>query len=466
MIFHPQNLIHTDGKLIIEGNMNAIAHPCLNKGIIKDFWYGFTFHSSTLNISECEGFLFTIGAAKPLSLDGCDYSINVESDGLCVCANNEKDLVRGFMTLLDRFKAVDCNGELAIEIDCCQIKDKPLIQNRMVHFCVFPKTELWEIQKFIRFAAALKYTHLILEFWGMFRFDCLQELSWNNAFHKEELRPLLDEGRTLGLEIVPMFNHWGHASASRVSRGKHVVLDQNPTLQYLFSENGWCWNIRSPRVRALQREIRRELIELCGEGQYFHIGCDEAYGFDISRQENAVLMCDFINELSADLTAQGRRAIMWGDMLLYKHPHYNSDNEYVCNCPTADAEQYMLTHLSRDIIIADWQYDAPEAPVETAFVFHEEGFDTMLCPWDRSVPKLNSCLSTVKNEHLYGLIHTTWNTLSKGMPYVMLAAVGSFEKTEGIRASHFAPNAASLVRKVYFVDGDHEKAGWSNFRAD
>ena len=72
MIFHPQNLIKTGGRFLFSGNIHAIAHPCLNKNIIKDFWHNFTFQSSALNISECEQFIFLIGKVEPISLDGCD----------------------------------------------------------------------------------------------------------------------------------------------------------------------------------------------------------------------------------------------------------------------------------------------------------------------------------------------------------------------------------------------------------
>ena len=95
MIFHPQNVIKTNGRFAFFGDLNAIAHPCLNKNIIKEFWHSFTFQSSTLNISESEKFIFSLGNAKPLSLDGYDYSINIEPCGICVCAENEKDLIRG-----------------------------------------------------------------------------------------------------------------------------------------------------------------------------------------------------------------------------------------------------------------------------------------------------------------------------------------------------------------------------------
>ena len=156
MIFHPQNVIKTQGSFTFFGDMHAIAHPCLNKPVMKEFWHSFTFQGSALSICEKNEYTFTVGKAQPLAPDGYDYSIHVTPEGICICAENEKNLIYGFMTLLDRFRAVDRDGGLAIELDCCQIKDKAMIQNRMVHFCVFPETALWELQRFVRFCGALK----------------------------------------------------------------------------------------------------------------------------------------------------------------------------------------------------------------------------------------------------------------------------------------------------------------------
>lgn len=463
MIFHPQNMIKTPGSLVLSGNIRAIAHPCLNQPIIKEFWHNFTFKSTTLDIRESEDLIFLIGNAQPISLDHDDYSINVETGGICVRAKSEKDLIRAFMTLIDQFQAIDCDDKLAVAMDCCQIKDHPLIRNRMVHFCIFPETELWELQRFIRLCGALKYTHIVLEFWGMLQYDCMKELSWRQAFTKEQIRPLVREANDLGLEIIPMFNHWGHASAGRVMHGKHVVLDQDLALQTYFSEDGWCWDIQKPKVRDLLRQIRAELIELCGDGGYFHIGCDEAYNFEFT-QDNMNMVCDFINEIDEELRSQRRRTIVWGDMFLYRHPHYHADNRYTCNAPTAEAERYMLERLHRDLVIADWQYDAPQAPVETASVFARAGFDCLLCPWDRSEAKMNAVCSTVKQEALWGLLHTTWHTLSNGMPYVTRAGVEGWECTDGVGAVAIHTQTATLLRKVMPIGGDYEKAGWGKFQ--
>ena len=463
MIFNPRYTLKKDGRFIIPETVKVTVHPCLNKAVIKEFWHNFTFGVSRLDISECDEMLFLIGNAKKLGIDGHEYSINVEKDGICVLAENEKDLLHGFMTLIDRIEAIDSENGMRAVIPCCEMRDRALVKNRMVHFCIFPETEMWEIKRFVRLCGALKYTHIVLEFWGMLKYDCLRELAWSHAFSKEEMRPIIQEANDLGLEVIPMFNQWGHASAGRVLHGKHVVLDQNPSLQTYFSEDGWCWDIRKSKVRELIREIRKELIDLCGDGEYFHIGCDEAYNFDFTK-ENMDFICDFINEVSEEMNRIGRRAIIWGDMFLYRHESYSKENAYACNASTPEVESYMLDRLDRRVIIADWQYDAVEAPVETASVFVKAGFDCILCPWDRGRAQLYAPMVTVKEQSLYGFMHTTWHTLTKGMSFVLMAALSGFENIgEGMSRSYRTKTAA-LLRKVMPINGDYAKAGWSRIQ--
>ena len=463
MIFNPKNTTKKEGSFVISEKVKAIAHNCLNKDVIKEFWHNFTFRKSSLEIAECDEFIFSVGSTQKLPLDGSEYSINVDENGICVCAENEKALLSGIMTLLDRFTAVDRDDSMKVEVRCCRISDSAIVKNRMVHFCIFPETELWEIKRFVRFCGALKFTHIVLEFWGMLRYDCMKELSWPHAFAKEDIRPIIREANDLGLRVIPMFNHWGHASAGRVMHGKHVVLDQNPALQTYFSEDGWCWDIRKPKVRELLRRIRHELIELCGDGEYFHIGCDEAYNFEFTK-ENMDFLCDFINEINDDVQTVGRRAIAWGDMFLYKHEYYSRRNVYCCNAPTPEVEDYMLSHLDKKVIIADWQYDSVEAPVETASAFVKAGFDCLLCPWDRGRAQLNAPLDTVKDQALFGYLHTTWHTLTKGMPYVLAAALSGFESMGEWATSPVCTKTAALLRKVMPSEGNYERSGWSKIQ--
>ena len=62
-----------------------------------------------------------------------------------------------------------------------------------------------------------------------------------------------------------------------------------------------------------------------------------------------------------------------------------------------------------------------------------------------------------------GYMHTTWHTLSTGMPYVTLMGVGGFENIESYGIVAVRPHTAALLRKVMPVNGDYEKAGWAKF---
>ncbi len=461
MIFHPKHITPADGCFRFDGEVRATAHACLNTAAILTFWKNFTYSLSTLAVTEADEYTFVLGHAEALPPDGHAYSIRVTTDGVCLRASDRQNLIHGFMTLLDRIRVAEDNDR-SLELDCCEILDTPSVGTRMVHFCIFPETELWELGRFIRLAAALRYTHIVLEFWGMVKYDCMKELAWSHAFTKEELSPLMTEARELGLEIIPMFNHWGHATASRVMHGKHVVLDQDPSKQSYFTEDGWCWDIRKPKVRALMRQIRAELTELCGEGKYFHVGCDEAYNYDLNPVENRDAICDYLNEISAEMVARGRRIILWGDMFLYRHSHYNRG--YTCLSPSAEAEAYMLDRLSKDVVIADWQYFPGRGVVETSGVFVRAGFDTLICPFDCGEDHTAGCLETAKQEGMMGLLHTTWNTLSKGMPYVLMSAVGCYDGDYPKNFTTCMTHTAALLRKASPVSGDYRQAGWAKFQ--
>ena len=463
MIFEPQSKILTKGSLYLSGNLIASAHPCLCKDIFGEFWHNFSFGCSNLQTKECKELVFSVGNGESLPLDGYSYVINVTEKGIFLTAGTETELIHGFMTLLDLFKATDVENGNAIELECCQIKDSAEIKTRMVHFCIFPETELWELRRFVRFCGALKYTHVVLEFWGMLRYDCLRELSWSHAFSKDEIRPIIDEAKNLGLEIIPMFNHWGHASAGRVMHGKHVVLDQNPSLQTYFSEDGWCWDIRKSKVKSLLRQIREELIDLCGDGKYFHIGCDEAYNFVFST-ENMNFICDFINEIAEEMDAAGRRVIAWGDMFLFKHPDYNKNNDYCCKAPSPEAEQYLLNRLSRKVIVADWQYDSVQPPIETSAVFTKAGFDCLLCPWEKGEAHAEATARSVLQSGLFGFLQTTWHTLSRRMPILTMMAKGAYEPIgteENSAFTSYNTVTSALLRKVMPSHGEYRNCGWS-----
>lgn len=462
MIFSDCGALMHDGRFLIKEKVRGTANSALCGEVFREFWHGFNHHRSEIELNATDGLIFSVGNTEPLPALDSEYAIKVDKGGFAVASGSKEGLIRGFMTLLDRIHATDEDGAVGY-LDCCEIRQSPKIKFRSVHFCVFPETDLFFLQRFLRSAAALKYTHVVVEFWGMMKFECMKELSWPFAFTKEALAPIMREGRELGLEIIPMFNHWGHASQSRAIHGKHVVLDQNPTLVTLFEEGGWCWKISDGRVRELFRQIRAELMELCGEGSYFHIGCDEADGYDMSDPKSRECAVDFLNSIACELAECGRRPIMWGDMLIYKHPHYNADNKYFCAAPSEECERYMLGKLDKRIVIADWQYLSSYAPIETALTVNSYGFDTLISPSDGVPERIAATHKTVTDGGLFGFMHTTWHRLSIGMPYVNMAAVGGYGElcTDNNPILVYRFKTAELMRKVMPSGGSYEHAGWS-----
>lgn len=451
-----------DGFYHFDANLKVMAHSCLDKEAIKEVWNGFCHTASTLELEITDNYIFVVDEAQVPEIEDYAYAIEVSEDGIAIRANNKQDLIYGFLTLLNYVEPICLEeGKEQFRINCMSIKDKPAIQNRMIHLCVFPETSGEFIQKFIKICGTLKYNYLILEFWGMLQFDCLKELGWRNAFTKEQVREFVWLANELGIEIIPMFNHWGHASCSRVVSGKHVVLDQNPRLAPLFCSYGWVWNIEKDDVRKLMKEIRRELIELCGNGKYFHIGCDEAYGYENMSEHEMDVLIDYLKEITDDLDSCGRRPIMWGDMLLHERHNESSSNQLFGSCTSDIMEQKILSQLDRRIIVGDWQYEAKQCPIETALFIKEQGFDVICCPWDRTDDNIQASIDTVKQYQLFGIMHTTWHTLKRGMPQVFLNATLSWcQKNPHMDSSVKILEMTELQRKISFVNGNYEQAGY------
>ena len=465
MFFDVQNLTKLTGRYPVEEKNRAVAHVSLCKPVFAEYWNNFSYGLSEIELIPTDSFTFCIGQVPVLPLDGESYRVSITESGVSLAADSEKSLICGFMTLIDRLLMERVNGESRLFLDACTYGETAFIARRMAHFCVFPETELWEIRRFVRLCAFLRYTHLVIEFWGTFRYECLDALSWERAFSADDLREIFAQARDLGLELVPMFNHYGHASSGRVMHGKHVVLDRSPQYAYLFDETGWAWNIGLPETIDLQKKMRQELTELCGAGSFFHIGCDEIYGFDYSERAMEEI-CTHINAVARNLAESGRKTILWADMFLPRTLKNQTGNTYTAACPSENASSFMLSKLDKNVLLADWQYDACRFPVETSLFLKEKGFSVLLCPWDRGMNRTNACLETAKIHGLDGILHTTWHTLSSGMPYVAKTARGCFlpagskDVRDESQALHFN-KTAEILRKVYPCGGDYRKSGWS-----
>lgn len=73
--------------------------------------------------------------------------------------------------------------------------------------------------------------------------------------------------------------------------------------------------------------------------------------------------------------------------------------------------------LDRRIIIADWQYGITEPSCPTAAYFMEEGFDTLLCPWD-NYSNMSALSVAAQSLSAMGVMATTWDHLPEFIPKI------------------------------------------------
>lgn len=438
--------------IVLDNKPTVIADERMNNETVKKLWNSFTLTTGEISFKKGNDFTFCFGNAQlPKLSKGEEYALKIDENGIAIVGNNYGGLMRGFMSLLMK---IEYENDI-LKIKTIEETSDYKIKNRMIHICVFPENDLYFIKKLIRLAGLCQYTHIVIEFWGMLKYDSLKELAWPHAFTKEQAKELIRECRELGIEPIPMFNQLGHASASRVCCGKHVVLDQNPKLQRLFTPDGWAWNIKSTEVFELFKNIRAELYELFGDGEYIHIGCDEAYYITGNKNLRKELP-QFLTKLTNEVELEGRRPMLWMDMLL-------EENKFE-NCYTVGKKNEtskLRNSTAKSTVFVDWQYNCYTAPIPSLASLNNCGHNTIGAPWYNE-ENYTSHIQTILDNNMFGVMLTTWHTLNAHMPSILGCAkkcgARSFIWSE---CSGLREETATLIRRVSFEGNNYSDCGWA-----
>ncbi len=426
----------------------------------KNLWHHFTFTESEIDFTESTGFLFQIGNGEVPELEKHkEFTYRVDEKGIAIHANSYPALMRGYCDLLMQIEVDYANGGV-LAIRAQKKSDGFTVKNRMIHFCIFKDTDRLRFRKLLRLSGLLGYTHVILEFWSTYKFECLKEYGWDGSYTKEEIQSLLQEIRDFGMEPIPMINHLGHAAGSRITGGKHAVLDQNPKLHRLFMPDGWNWNIFNPDTLAILRKMRAELYDIFGDCKYFHAGVDEAYAFAIDPKLRQILP-QYLTNLAQEILSEGRRPMLWMDMFL----PLESETDHLCSCSVEQTEAF-LSSIPEDTILVDWNYNSHVSPMPTSvFLKAKARQDIMIAPWD-NLKNIDATINTATQCNLFGVMVTTWHSMFMNTPSILHAAQRmGCTKTPWLAASDGELNrteTATLLRKLSFEGpNSYEEAGWT-----
>lgn len=206
----------------------------------------------------------------------------------------------------------------------------------------------------------LGFTMLVINIEHRFDFQSCPGLAPPGSLTPASARSLVQFGKKRGVEVVAQPNFIGHCEGWGALE-RYARLSCDPWLQ-----KGWGGyeqiNFSLPETRTL---VDRMLGEICEAfpGDYLHIGADEIrrmeylYPDDTDRQES-----ELENQLTHLFTLagkQGRRLMMWGDMLLTRPA--------------------LRKRIPKDTIICDWHYEA-EGSRETLELFRQAGFPVLATP--------------------------------------------------------------------------------------
>ncbi len=342
------------------------------------------------------------------------YSLDAGKAGVTIVASTPRGLLYGAQTLLQMVRGKQVAG--------AHIVDYPQLKFRGLHICIFPNTELEGVRQAILMAARYKYNAVVLEPWASFRSPKHPETAYEETYTAEQLKPLVQLGKALQMDMIPMLNSWGHASGMRSRAFQHVVLDRFPQFKPLYEEDGWTYCLNNPDIYKHLFDRYEELLELFGRPRYFHLGLDEAWGHigladsPKCRGDNPrAVLSAHLKKLHGYFAERKVQVFVWHDMFIQRnHPQFGRLSP-ANSVPPYDTH-LVLDELPKDIVMDAWNYDTTgEWPVTK--IFHDRGFPVVVSPW-KSRKNAVSLINTAKKLNVMGMLETTWDSLDVTLPSV------------------------------------------------
>lgn len=352
------------------------------------------------------------------------YGLDVSDREAFIFARSPRGLLYGCQTLLQLVTAGE--GGKTMGFAAAKVRDYPQLPFRAVHLCIFPNTELPAIRQAILLAARYKYNAVVIEFWSSLKSRKRPESAYESAYTPEQIKPLIELGRTLQMEMIPMLNSWGHASGMRSTSFEHVVLDRFPQHKGLFEPDGWSFNLSNPAIYDHLFDRYDELLELFGPVKYFHLGMDEAWGHlglkeakDSRGNDPLKLLTGHLAKLHGYFAQRKIQVLMWHDMFIQaNHPQLGRVSP-AGSVPPINSH-LALDQLPKDVIIAAWNYGAADWPVPK--YFRDKGYPVVVSPWKHRANTIG-LVNIAKREDLMGVLATTWDSLDVSLPSVAQAGV-------------------------------------------
>jgi len=262
---------------------------------------------------------------------------------------------------------------------------------------------LQALKSVVREAAGEGINTLIIEYEATFPFDKHATLCNPYHFTKEEIIDLVQYSSSLGIDVIPLQNCFGHCEYI-LQHDRYASLRENK------SDMSQVCPLRIGEAKKVFGEIFREIVEL-HPSPYFHIGADETRLLgncklcNQKKKEQGIsnLFVDYVKEMCKLVLTMGKRPIIWGDMIL-QYPE-------------------ALSELPVETIVIDWNYGwNPQhfGNVETlvqcgftvwgASALRSSPDNIYLTQWNKHFENLETFIPFARKLGYEGMINTSWST--------------------------------------------------------
>lgn len=263
------------------------------------------------------------------------------------------------------------------------------------------------------------------------------------ALTGSEIRTLDARCRTLGIDLVPNQNSFGHLREFLASpKLKHLAEISEPWPD----GGGTFWRYPStfapnhPGTLKFLRGLYDELLPNFSSA-YCNVGCDETW--DLGRGQSAAA-CDqlgrhrvyfnFLRRIHQEIARRGKRMMFWGDIILHSPD--------------------LIPELPGDVIALNWGYDADHPFKREAPQFARAGIQFYVCPgtsaWSTMIGKHDTAFANLKlaaregsKNGAHGYLITEWG--DGGHPQPLAVAWPPFIMGAALAWSGQAPVERALL---------------------
>jgi uncharacterized C2H2 Zn-finger protein len=189
----------------------------------------------------------------------------------------------------------------------------PALNVRCLHIDLKGMTPTFEyLLEIIRKLADLKINSILLEYEDKIQFESHPYISHPTmAFRREQVRELVEVCRSLGIDIIPKLQCYGHWDYILKHPEYHDLRGGGGASSYQI-----CPSVE--RSFEVWRDMMDELLELHGDSEYVHIGADEAdltLACPLCNDQNRFnLYIKHVERCVDYLRERGKKVLIWDDV--------------------------------------------------------------------------------------------------------------------------------------------------------